>query len=448
MNFRSVLTMLATVFFLVSCGSQSRVITTKKEQEQQKNTRVGYGTVQQSPVPPSPPETATEPEVTVSSGYAKTVIKYIDLYSATAKYEMKEHGIPASITLAQAILESGAGTSDIAARANNHFGIKCASGWEGEKVMHKGECFRSYDNPRSSFGDHSLFLQRSHYRSLFSLPKDDYVSWAKGLQRAGYATDKKYPEKLINIIERYQLYKYDREVLSTLQSEKPVTQTPAEQESTTDPSVPTSYSDIVAQYIEWYQATAKHEMEAYGIPASITLAQAILESGAGTSEVAVRAKNHFGIKCNAEWEGEKFYRDNECFRSYENARLSFRDHSLFLQRPHYRALFSLSKDDYKGWAKGLKEAGYASDSTYPEKLINLIERYQLHKYDREVLAAGSQETPSTPSPVEERYVVKPGDTLYSISRLYGITVEELMRMNSLERTNIDVGQVLIVKRPK
>ncbi|MCB0374294.1 MAG: glucosaminidase domain-containing protein [Sinomicrobium sp.] len=377
------------------------------------------------------------------TGAANDVEKYIALYKETAKYEMKEHGIPASITLAQAILESGAGTSEVAVRANNHFGIKCNNEWQGETFYRDSECFRKYENPRRSFSDHSLFLQRSHYSALFTLAKNDYKGWAKGLWEAGYAADRNYPEKLVNIIERYRLDAYDREVLAEAPQQPAVTETPS--------GNATSYANDVKKYIELYKEAAKYEMKEHGIPASITLAQAILESNAGMSEVAVRANNHFGIKCNNEWQGETFYRDSECFRKYEDARRSYQDHSVFLQRPHYRALSSLPKNDYKAWAKGIWEAGYAADSNYPEKLVNIIERYRLDVYDREVLAGTSGETPTvkTPSgPKQERYVVRQGDTLYSIARTYGMSVESLMQMNGLKNTRIAVGQVLTVTKPE
>ena len=141
-------------------------------------------------------------------------ISYISKYSDIAVSEMYRSGIPASITLAQGLLESGAGLSQLAIRSNNHFGIKCHNGWQGGRVYHdddaKGECFRKYDNPEDSYRDHSDFLRyRDRYKFLFDFKITDYKSWAYGLKQAGYATDPNYPGKLITIIERYGLYKYD-----------------------------------------------------------------------------------------------------------------------------------------------------------------------------------------------------------------------------------------------
>ena len=139
---------------------------------------------------------------------------YIDKFALIAQDEMRQYQIPASITLAQGILESGVGFGRLALDGNNHFGIKCHRGWNGGKVFHdddaKGECFRTYDDPAESYRDHSIFLSgRQRYAFLFKLNKKDYIAWAKGLKKAGYATDPKYPKKIISIIERYKLYKYD-----------------------------------------------------------------------------------------------------------------------------------------------------------------------------------------------------------------------------------------------
>ncbi|MEO8068206.1 MAG: glucosaminidase domain-containing protein [Flavobacteriales bacterium] len=138
-------------------------------------------------------------------------------------------------------------------------------------------------------------------------------------------------------------------------------------------------------YIELWKSVAVEKMKQHGIPASITLAQGLLESGNGNSELAREANNHFGIKCTPDWSGGKSYHDddrkNDCFRKYRDAADSYEDHSKFLQRPRYASLFELKTTDYKGWAPGLKKAGYATDPAYPRKLIELIERYELDKLD-------------------------------------------------------------------
>ncbi|WP_293313738.1 glucosaminidase domain-containing protein [Pedobacter sp. UBA5917] len=141
-------------------------------------------------------------------------LSYIDEFKGVAIEEMNSAGIPASITLAQGILESGSGNSDLAKYANNHFGIKCTSEWKGKNYFRdddqKNDCFRVYKDARESFRDHSEFLKRKRYSFLFQLDKNDYKSWAQGLKTAGYATNPKYPDLLINTIEKYQLYQYDQ----------------------------------------------------------------------------------------------------------------------------------------------------------------------------------------------------------------------------------------------
>lgn len=158
-------------------------------------------------------------------------------------------------------------------------------------------------------------------------------------------------------------------------------------------------------YIESYSSIAVSEQAKFGIPASITMAQGLLESGAGQSELARKSNNHFGIKCHTGWTGERTYHDDdarqECFRKYKHVSESFDDHSLFLtSRPRYAELFKLKPTDYKGWAHGLKKAGYATDPNYAHKLIKIIEDYDLHQLD----VKGKLTSPSSPS--KEASVVK------------------------------------------
>lgn len=222
-------------------------------------------------------------------------------------------------------------------------------------------------------------------------------------------------------------------------------------------NIPHFESDV-SRYIFMYKAIAMEEMGTYGIPASITLAQGILESGSGKSELARKSNNHFGIKCH-EWKGDRVYHDDdlsqECFRKYKNPNYSFRDHSLFLKnRPRYGKLFELPIDDYKGWSRGLKAAGYATDPTYPKKLIGIIERYDLHEYDIKVLEKLNKSQEEVPEeklaeakPKErnnEIYIVQKGDTLYSISRQFGLSVDSLKEQNNLSENSISVGQELII----
>lgn len=212
----------------------------------------------------------------------------------------------------------------------------------------------------------------------------------------------------------------------------------------------------VEEYISWFKNTAISNMINYKIPASITLAQGILESGAGKGELCKKANNHFGIKCHVGWEGASVYHDDdesqECFRKYNHPAESYRDHSLFLtSRSRYNFLFDLKQDDYKAWANGLKQAGYATDPKYPAKLIQIIERYKLYQYDNEALGNSTiveevvtYETPKKTVSSSEYEVVK-GDTLYSISRKYNISVEDLKNKNNISDNALSIGQILKIK---
>ncbi|RTY90246.1 glucosaminidase domain-containing protein [Flavobacterium sp. GT3R68] len=210
--------------------------------------------------------------------------------------------------------------------------------------------------------------------------------------------------------------------------------------------------EIVLAYINKFKEVAKSNMTQYGIPSSIILAQGILESGAGTGPLSIEGNNHFGIKCHKEWNGKTIKHDDdsaqECFRKYDQPMESYKDHALFLtSRPWYAGLFKLNKDDYKGWAKGLRSAGYATDPKYPEKLIGIIERYQLGQYDAEVLGHNytSMASINLVASNAAEYQVAQGDTLYSISKKFNLTIEELKRKNNMSDNAISIGQNLRVQ---
>lgn len=208
---------------------------------------------------------------------------------------------------------------------------------------------------------------------------------------------------------------------------------------------PINTTNKVERYIHQYKNIAIYEMNQHKVPASITLAQGILESGAGVGDLTKRANNHFGIKCH-NWKGEKVYHDDdkkgECFRKYNNPAESFKDHSLFLSgRKRYASLFNLDIKNYKGWAKGLRKAGYATDPKYPSKLINIIERYNLDQYDsKNKIAIVMPESVSNVT-----YTVKQGDSLYGIAKKLNVTVDQLKRLNNLADNDIKIGQQLTIQ---
>jgi len=242
----------------------------------------------------------------------------------------------------------------------------------------------------------------------------------------------------------------------TTKKEEPKKTLEEKEEITTIKPIPekASYTEVVAIYIDNYNEIAKKEMVLYGIPASITLAQGILESGAGRAVLSKKSNNHFGIKCHKDWIGDRVYHDDdelqECFRKYKDPKYSFRDHSLFLsQRSRYQSLFKLKKDDYKSWATGLRKAGYATDPKYPEKLIRIIEKNELYRYDDEVLGKKTRKKKGDKKNIDKKetknYTVEKGETLYSISRRFSVSVDKLKKLNKLKSNHISIGQMLIIE---
>jgi len=223
-----------------------------------------------------------------------------------------------------------------------------------------------------------------------------------------------------------------------------------------------SLNKYTLDYIRKYAPIAVKEMHEYKIPASITLAQGILESGRGRSELALKSNNHFGIKCHTGWQGERVYHDDdekgECFRKYMYPETSYNDHSLFLtQRRRYAFLFEYNIKDYKKWAYGLRKAGYATDKKYPAKLLKLIKEYKLYEFDKvkkgqyakEIKKLNDNEPVKKPIAIQKSkantYIVRKGDTLYAISKKFGISVDALKKRNKLKDNTLAVGQQLQIK---
>ncbi|HTF05832.1 MAG TPA: glucosaminidase domain-containing protein [Bacteroidia bacterium] len=231
---------------------------------------------------------------------------------------------------------------------------------------------------------------------------------------------------------------------------------------------PAEKKNTPQDYIDLYKDDAIREMQLFKVPASITLAQGMLESDNGNSALAVYANNHFGIKCHKEWTGETYTQDDdtkdECFRKYGTVYDSYVDHSEFLKsRPRYASLFELKLTDYKGWAKGLKSAGYATDPKYADRLIDIIERYKLHEFDKleglppvaaEPRKTEGNKTVSTNVSRREIYfnnnikyvIVKPGDTFMKIAQELDMGVWQLYKYNDMNKnTVLKPGQILYIQ---
>ena len=210
--------------------------------------------------------------------------------------------------------------------------------------------------------------------------------------------------------------------------------------------------DDYSRYVQAYHSVAVEQMEKYGIPASITLAQGLLESGAGKSELARKSNNHFGIKADKSWEGKSVSSmDNGrlCkFRKYNDVSDSYEDHSRFLvDRERYAFLFKLRRTDYEGWAEGLKKAGYAEDSQYPQKLINLIERYGLYRYDNYGAVGNGRVVYSTNG--VPYIVAENGDNFRTIAKEIGVSARKLRKYNDIRNKREPVpGEKIFTKKKK
>ena len=210
------------------------------------------------------------------------------------------------------------------------------------------------------------------------------------------------------------------------------------------------------EYIHKYRDLAVEEMKKYHIPASITLAQGLLESGAGQSVLARKSNNHFGIKCGGDWKGKSVSHDDdargECFRAYKHPKQSYEDHSKFLVgRSRYASLFKLKITDYKGWAHGLKKAGYATDPRYAQRLIDIIELYELHKYDKKGGLKWMKENPNPHQPYMANgllyIVVRSGDTWKAISKEFDISQSKLRKYNDLYKGYaLQAGDILYLEK--
>jgi LysM repeat protein len=232
------------------------------------------------------------------------------------------------------------------------------------------------------------------------------------------------------------------------------------------------------EYIQKYKDVAIKKMKEFKIPASITLAQGILESGSGNSKLARKANNHFGIKCHKDWHGKKFYMDDdekhECFRKYKKAEDSYRDHSLFLtQRGRYSFLFNYDPTDYKKWAYGLKKAGYATNPRYPQLLLHLIDKYKLYQYDGKIKGGKKHKHEKfVPGPMpdpahfEEKGIsksgrmiyknnktklvfAKKGDTYKKLSREFDLYPYQIRKYNDVNKKHIlKVGEIVYIKKKR
>jgi LysM repeat protein len=369
---------------------------------------------------------------------SEVIRQYIARYKDIAIEEMQRTGVPAAITLAQGIHETGAGTSDLVISSNNHFGIKCKTEWTGATVYHdddaRGECFRKYNDPVDSYRDHSDFLKnRPYYASLFKLDPTDFEAWAYGLKKAGYATNPKYPQILIKLIKDYDLQEYTMIALNRK---------------------PAQENDVV-----WASNTLHTESSSNALGATVTPAvKKEYPSGnfrinqanvtlitQGTSYLRIAEEN--GIALQRLFE----------FNDMVPADIAATDHLLYLQRKRKSGAntFHVVADGETlhdiAQEEGIRMESLLSlnllrDGMQPapgEKLYLQAQAPAMPK-----LATERDRLASAPSPQEEylTHVVQPKETMYAIARKYSVAVDDLMKWNDLQGTELRTGQQLRINK--
>ncbi|MFN0274510.1 MAG: glucosaminidase domain-containing protein [Chitinophagales bacterium] len=412
-----------------------------------------------------------------ASGQSEAVLNYIDTYKWIAISQMQDYKIPASITLAQGILESGAGLSELAAKSNNHFGIKCHSDWKGDKVYYdddaKDECFRKYKNAEDSYKDHSEFLTNSNrYSELFELDITDYKGWAKGLKSAGYATNPKYAELLIDLIEKYELHQYDNGQYAESKKKK------GEKKSSKNKTDTEPETDD--QYFSW---NGYKEKVFYfnRIPTVITGENDTPESIAKEHQIKVsNLLKYNDLKPGEDIEaGRNFYlqpkrkkgstKFHEVKQGETMASIS-RDEGILLQELYRRNKITQGEEPVTGeklYLRGTRreppktqKANKLQDVASKKNDIIIIEEVDeadvpVTEQDIKAVTGNidtvsvSEDEVSLPKQIEiiskpVFHTVQAKETLYALSKKYNVKVEEIQQWNQLGGNEIRIGQQLIV----
>lgn len=352
--------------------------------------------------------------------------QYIATYKDLAIREMKRMGVPASITLAQGLLETEGGNSALLLKSNNHFGIKCKSSWTGESVSHDddaaGECFRVYKNAEDSYRDHSNFLKgNDRYAFLFKLDPADYKGWAYGLKKAGYATNPNYPQILINNIEKYKLQQYSLEALSDV----PVFDAT---KYTNDPEVKSVIPDE-----ESNSSSINQEITINGCKA--------LRASKGTSLLAIATLYNIPLSKLLE------------FNDLQNDGLLPKNQFIFLQKKQIKGdskIYVAQRDEslydisQKNGIQLKNLQAYNSTDN-----LNVLKEGALVNLQPLVVPAPSREIVSRePVEVENQkiHIVQAGESLYGLSKKYSLSVSDLKSLNQLSDDHLSIGQQLIISK--
>lgn len=393
--------------------------------------------------------------LTAGQGFAQSKTKiqdYINQFKEIAIAEMQRTGVPAAIKLAQGIHETGAGTSNLVVRSNNHFGIKCKTEWQGEKVYHdddaRGECFRKYDDPAISYKDHSDFLKnRAHYASLFQLDPTDYEAWAYGLKKAGYATNPKYPQILIKLIRDYNLQDYTMIALGRKQLEANSPQWVKNSEST-DMALGTSAEVVNKPKITYPEGVFK-----------INDTKVIFIQK-GTSYLKIAEENNVSLARLLD------------FNDMKDGDVALEDGLLFLQRKrktgaaetHTVAPGETLYDIAQGEGirlESLLQYNYLTPNVQPEageKLYLTASAPNMPKLANEkpgIVTASYKTTEPVKEVVKENregtftiHIVQPKETLYSIAKKYEAGIEDVKKWNAMETSELKIGQQIRINKSR
>ncbi len=374
---------------------------------------------------------------TISWGQKITVQQYIDTYKDIAIAEMKRAGVPAAITLAQGVLETESGNSDLVKKSNNHFGIKCKAEWTGNTVYHdddeNGECFRKYDSSVHSYRDHSDFLRtRAHYAFLFSLNPADYKGWAYGLKKAGYATNPRYPQILIKTIEDYNLNQITIETLAQMPD---YSQFKIEKNS----SVSSSIADFTTNTTRKIEAIIESPSSAYKLPKKTYNGLKAVYADSGTSLLAIATQYDIALSNLLDYNDliddgllnapTWLYLERKLTEGKQNTYTVKGDETLYdiaqrnaIQLSSLMAFNGLNENDVlkKGDLLSLRSSVISSvaDKKYKDKV-----------------EAGTK--------IHE---VKPKENLFTIARLYKVPIADLRSWNKLESDQLTVGQKLVISK--
>lgn len=356
--------------------------------------------------------------------------QYIERFKDIAIAEMHRTGVPASIKLAQGILESESGNGNLVKRSNNHFGIKCKSYWTGPSVSHdddeKGECFRKYEHPEESYRDHSDFLVNSErYAALFKLKKTDYKGWAHGLKKAGYATNPRYPQLLIYQIEKYKLYEFDhmpdnRASLAYYDDDQSTASTDAVVEAE-EKITPTVVKEVPATF----------EQTPYDIGAVIKRngLKAVFV-GEGTSLLAIATRHKIDLSKLLD------------YNDLDGDGLLDEESWIYLERKH-----STSSQDYHVAEEG--DSYHSISQSFGVQLAKLLKYNNVEEDD--VVPAGTKVwlQPQDVAVKKDKKIihqVQPKEGLYSIAKKYNVTVEDIRKANNLKSDHLQIGQKLIISK--